>query len=64
MAAYDRDEVGARFPPDLEKTNTASAAAAASTSKDSYTKKITLALVKNKKYIFWFTYKHQDPYTK
>ncbi len=52
MAVYDRDEVGARFPADLEKTNTASAAAAASTSKDSYTKKITLALVKNKKYIF------------
>ncbi len=64
MPRYDRDELGQAFPPDLEKTNVASAATASQTSKDSYTKKITLALVKNKKYIFWFTYKHQDPDTK
>ena len=50
---YDRDEVGNRLPPDLEKTNTASAASSASTSKDSYTKTIRMALVKNKKYRFW-----------
>ena len=61
---YDRDEVGYRLPPDLEKTNVASAEVASQTSKDSYTKKITLALVKNKKYTFWFTYYHQDTETK
>lgn len=57
---YYGDEVGNSLPPDLEKTNAASAATASQTSKDSYTKKITLALVKNKKYTFWFTYYHQD----
>ena len=51
-------------PADLEKTNVASAEVASQTSKDSYTKKITLALVKNKKYTFWFTYYHQDTETK
>jgi len=64
MTRYYGDEVGNSLPSDLEKTDVASAASAGSTSKDSYTKKITLALVKNKKYIFWFTYKHQDPDTK
>ena len=64
MPRYDRDELGQAFPADLELTNAASAATASQTSKDSYTKKITLALVKDKRYIFWFTYKHQDPDTK
>ena len=64
MTRYYGDEVGNRLPPDLEKTNVASAEVASQTSKDSYTKKITLALVKNKKYTFWFTYYHQDTETK
>jgi hypothetical protein len=51
-------------PADLEKTNAASAAAAASTSKDSYTKTIKMALVKGKTYEFWFKYKHENPDTK
>jgi hypothetical protein len=51
-------------PADLEKTNTASAAKAASTSKDSYTKTIKMALVKGKRYKFYFQYKHEDPDTK
>jgi hypothetical protein len=50
-------------PADLEKTNTASAAVASQTSKDSYTKKISLPLVKAKQYKFFFTYFHQDPDT-
>jgi hypothetical protein len=50
-------------PADLEKTNTASAAVASQTSKDSYTKKISLPLVKGKQYKFFFTYFHQDPDT-
>jgi len=53
-----------RFPPDLEKTNAASAAAAASTAKDSYTKTVKMLLVKNKEYKFWFKYKYEDPETK
>ena len=53
-----------RFPPDLEKTNAASAAAAASTAKDSYTKTIKMSLVKGKEYKFWFKYKYEDPETK
>jgi len=52
------------LPADLEKTSTASAAAAAQTSKSSYTKKINLPLVKGKQYKFFFTYQHQDPDTK
>jgi hypothetical protein len=51
-------------PADLEKTNTASAAVASQTSKDSYTVKINLPLIKNKKYKFWFKYKHENPDTK
>ena len=51
-------------PADLEKTNAEAATKAASTSKDSYTKTIRMALVKNKKYRFWFTYKYEDPETK
>ena len=54
---------GTFFPADLEKTNTAAAAAAAETSKNSYTKKINLPLVKGKQYKFFFTYQHQDPDT-
>jgi len=50
-------------PADLEKTDTASAATAATTSKDSYTKKINLPLVKGKQYKFFFTYYYQDPDT-
>ena len=55
---------GDYFPADLEKTNVSSAAAAAQTSKSSYTKKINLPLVKGKQYKFFFTYQHQDPDTK
>jgi len=51
-------------PADLEKTNAASAAVASSTSKDSYTKTVKLALVKGKEYRFWFHYKHENPDTK
>jgi hypothetical protein len=58
------DGIGASLPADLEKTNAASAAAAASTSKDSYTKKITMRLVKGKEYKFWFKYKYENPDTK
>lgn len=53
-----------RFPPDLEKTDAASAVKAASTSKDSYTKIVKMALVKDKRYEFYFKYKHEDPDTK
>jgi hypothetical protein len=55
---------GSAIPADLEKTDASAAASAASTSKDSYTKKIKLALVKNKKYKFYFTYDIEDPETK
>jgi hypothetical protein len=51
-------------PADLQKTNAASAAVAATPSKDSYTVKINLPLIKNKKYKFWFKYKHENPDTK
>jgi hypothetical protein len=64
MGAYDRDEVGYRLPPDLEITPTAAAASAAVGSKDSYTKKIKIPLIKNKEYRFFFTYLHEDPETK
>jgi hypothetical protein len=64
MTRYYGDEVGGSLPADLEKTDTSAAASAASTSKDSYTKKIKLALVKNKKYKFYFTYDIEDPETK
>ena len=63
MPSYDPLS-GDYFPADLEKTNDVSAAAAATTSKDSYTKKITLALVKGKKYKFTFKYKYEDSETK
>jgi hypothetical protein len=55
---------GNYFPADLEKTNAASASAAASTSKDSYTKTIKMSLVKGKTYKFWFKYQYEDPDTK
>jgi hypothetical protein len=61
---YYGDEVGNSLPADLEKTNAAAASSAASTSKDSYTEKITLRLVNNKQYKFWFKYKYEDPETK
>ena len=64
MARYYGDELGNSLPPDLELTDAAAATSAASTSKDSYTKTIRMALVKNKKYRFWFTYKYEDPETK
>ena len=51
-------------PADLEKTSVASAAAAATTSKDSYAKTIKMTLVKGKKYKFYFQYKYEDPDTK
>jgi len=52
------------LPADLEKTNAASAASAASTSKSSYTVKVILPLIKNKKYKFWFKYEHENADTK
>ncbi len=55
---------GGELPPDLEKTDAESANKAASVSKNSYTKKIKLPLVKNKTYKFWFTYLHEDADTK
>jgi hypothetical protein len=55
---------GSAIPADLEKTDTSAAASAAATSKDSYTKKIKLALIKNKRYTFYFTYNIEDPETK
>ena len=58
------DDYSTGIPADLEKTDVAAAASAASTSKSSYTKKVTLPLVKAKQYKFWFTYQHQDPDTK
>jgi hypothetical protein len=61
--AYDRDGV-VPIPSDLEKTNAAAAASAQQTSRSSYTKKINLPLVRNKKYKFFFTYKYEDPDTK
>ena len=64
MSAYDRDEVGYRLPPDLEISSAAAAASAAAGSKDSYTKKIKLPLIKNKQYKFFFTYLHEDPQKK
>lgn len=59
-----RDEAGYSLPPDLEISSAAAAASAAAGSKDSYTKKINLPLVKNKQYKFFFTYFHEDPETK
>lgn len=64
MTKYYGDEVGGSLPADLEKTNTAAAATAASVSKSSYTVKITQDLIKNKKYKFWFKYKHENADTK
>jgi hypothetical protein len=51
-------------PADLEKTDAASAASAAATSKDSYTRTIRMSLVRGKEYKFWFKYKYEDPETK
>ena len=59
-----RDEAGYSLPPDLEISSAAAAASAAAGSKDSYTKKIKLPLIKNKQYKFFFTYLHEDPETK
>jgi hypothetical protein len=52
------------LPADLEISTAAAAASAAAGSKDSYTKKIKLPLIKNKEYRFFFTYLHEDPETK
>jgi hypothetical protein len=52
------------LPADLQKTDAAAANAAASTSKDSYTKTIKMSLVKGKTYKFWFKYKYENPETK
>lgn len=59
-----RDEGGYSLPPDLQISDAAAAASAAAGSKDSYTKKIKLPLIKGKEYRFFFTYKHEDPETK
>jgi len=64
MTRYYGDEVGNSLPADLEKTNAAAASSAASTSKSSYTVKVILPLIKNKKYKFWFKYEHENADTK
>ena len=51
-------------PADLQKAPADAAAAAASTTSNSYDKVIRVPLVKNKKYTFWFTYLYEDPDTK
>ena len=51
-------------PADLEISPVVAAASAAAGSKDSYTKKVKLPLVKNKVYKFWATYLHEDEETK
>lgn len=51
-------------PPDLNKTDAASANAASATPTGSFDKIIRLPLVKNKKYKFWFTYVYEDAETK
>ena len=51
-------------PADLEISPVVAAASAAAGSKDSYTKKVRLPLVKNKVYKFWATYLHEDEETK
>ena len=55
---YYGDELGNSLPPDLEKTNVASAETASKTSKDSYTKTITLRLARGKQYEFYFKYEN------
>jgi hypothetical protein len=50
-------------PADLEISPAVAAASAAKGSKDSYVKKISLPLVKNKQYKFFFTYLHEDSET-
>jgi hypothetical protein len=54
---------GSFIPADLERTDEAAAASSARVSKDSFTKKISLPLVKDKKYKFFFTYLHEDSET-
>jgi hypothetical protein len=51
-------------PPDLQKTDTASAAAASTTPDGSYDKVVRIPLKRIGKYKFWFTYDYQDPETK
>jgi hypothetical protein len=55
---------GGELPPDLEIVPAVAAASASAGSKDSYTKKVRLPLVKNKVYKFWATYLHEDEETK
>jgi hypothetical protein len=57
------DGGGDYIPPDLERTNEAAAASSARGSKDSFTKKISSPLIKDKQYKFFFTYFHQDSET-
>jgi len=64
MTRYYGDEVGNILPSDLEISPVAAAASASAGSKDSYTKKVRLPLVKNKVYKFWATYLHEDEETK
>ena len=64
MVKYYGDEVGRSLPADLEKTNVEAAANAASVSKSSYTVKVVLPLIKNKRYKFWFKYEHENADTK
>jgi len=64
MTRYYGDEVGNILPSDLEISPVVAAASASAGSKDSYTKKVRLPLVKNKVYKFWATYLHEDKETK
>ena len=52
------------LPPDLQPTDAASASAAGQVTAGSFTQKIRLPIVRNKRYTFYFTYLYQDPDTK
>lgn len=55
---------GVYVPPDLQKTDEASAASASTTSNDSFDITLKLPLTRaNKVFSFWFNYQYQDPDT-
>ena len=58
------DGGGVYVPPDLQKTDEASAASASTTSNDSFDITLKLPLTRaNKVFSFWFNYQYQDPET-
>ena len=58
------DGGGVYVPPDLQKTDEASAASASTTSNDSFDITLKLPLTRaNKVFSFWFNYQYQDPDT-